>query len=274
MSLDNLAVAPEAAVSNETTQETEKLTPTVEQGAPTEEKPETDSTDTAEKPEPTEAEKVKAAMQKRIDKQTAQRAALQRRIAELEASVAKPVEQKDDAPKEADFSSYEDYLKAVGKYEAKQEIEAKQAEAKNAELAKAYQAKMEAGRAEFVAKEAEFRKSVPDYDDAVEVLNETIQAANHNSQGFQVFKDILLAAPDLPALSYHLGKNPDLLDEMQRMEPVQIAWKLIETAIGLKKQKTETATLPPPPKAVGSRTKSGKDIESMSPKELLKWVRS
>lgn len=272
---DNLAETPDTETTEVPETETEvKNKPDSSEGenkdAPTESD---DAEGKAEKKELTETEKVKAAMQKRIDRQTAQRFALQRQLDELRAQIPQP-QKVDDAPKEADFNSYEDYLIAKGKHEAKKEYEAKISEAENAKIEKAYKERVEAGRQDFVIKEAEFRKAVPDYDDAVEVLNEAIQSSNHNSTGFQVFKDVMLAAPDLPALSYHLGKNPELIEELQKMEPAKLAWKLIETALGLKKPKSESKQLPNPPKPLKEKGAPSKNLSGMSGKQVVAWLKA
>ena len=75
----------------------------------------------AENKEPTEADKVRHAMQKRIDRLTAKSSQLEQQYQEMLQKVQKYEQHKNDAPKEDDFETVEDYLKAVGKWEAKQE---------------------------------------------------------------------------------------------------------------------------------------------------------
>ena len=230
----------------------------------------------AEKPEPTEAEKVKAAMQKRIDRLTAQRSEAERRAREYEEKLKTSAPaQKDDAPKEADFETYEDFLIAKGKYEARKEYEAEQTQAKR-QAAQEAQAKENAAlRQKFEASEAEFRKTVPDYDDTVQVLNEAIGSVNHKSAEFQAFRETLLSSDNMPALSYHLGKNPDLLDEFQTMKPIQIVRKLIALELGMKAPEKKAATaLPAPIKSPSGKGGFSKALDDMSPSEIDAWRRA
>ena len=46
----------------------------------------------------------------------------------------------------------------------------------------------------------------------------------------------------MPALSYHLGKNPELIDELQTLKPVQIARKLFCARNEPRKTPKKTAT--------------------------------
>ena len=226
-----------------------------------------------EKKELTEEEKYKHGTQKRIDRLTAKLAEQERTARELAEKVAQyeTSKQTDTAPKEEDFQTTEEYLKAVGKYEAMQEIaEANKAKAQE-EAQKTYAEKMAKRSAEVSAQEAEFRKVTPDYDDATQVLNEYVEMADKKSAGFSVFRDVLMSAPDLPALSYHLGKNPDLMESMLKMEPSQIAWTLIEQAIKLRdapKEPVKQTSAPPSP--VGGSSKATKALDQMSYQEMKK----
>ena len=227
-----------------------------------------------EKKEPSEADKVKAAMQKRIDRLTAQRSEAERKLQENEQRLAALApKQTDDGPKEADFETYEEFLIAKGEHKARKDYEAKEAEAKKAERTRLEQQQFEAQRKEFDAKEAEFRKTTPDYDDTVAVLNEAIGSVNHKSPEFQAFREMLLSSSDLPALSYELGKNPEILDELQTMRPGQIARKLFEIEQGIKNKPAPTTkdVLPTPIKPLGGKVRTEKPLEQMSPKQIEAW---
>ena len=131
---------------------------------------------------------------------------------------------------------------------------------------------IEAKRLEFEAKEAEYRKDVPDYDDTVQVLNEAIASVDHRSAEFQAFREVLLSSDNMPALSYHLGKNPELIDELQTLKPVQIARKLFALEMSLGKTPKKTATpLPPPVKSVSGKGNSNKSLNDMTPAEIEAW---
>ncbi len=224
------------------------------------------------KPELTELDKYKHATQKRIDRLTAKQNEQERQYQEAMQKLAQYEQTKADAgPKEEDFQTTEEFLKAQGAWEARQEF-AKAEAAKSAEQAqKAYEEKIANRSKEVGLQEAEFRKTTPDYDEATAVLNEFVGSVNQKSGQFTVLRDVLMSAPDLPALSYHLGKNPDLLESLMTKEPAQVAWTLIEEAIKLrdapKKQQTVTAA---PPTPVSGQSQTSKPLDAMSYKEIKK----
>lgn len=265
---DELAVTPEIeAVVTETPEPSTEAVKTDDVSAET---PESDEAKEQPK-ELSEVEKVKYAMQKRIDRLTAKAAELERSHIEAAEKLKQFEQPKTNAPREEDFETTEDYLKAVGKYEAQQEIEAKQKAEAEATKNKAYEEKIAAKKAAFEAQETEFRKTTPDYDEAVQVLNEFVSTANTQTQEFQVFRDVLMDSKNLPAISYELGKNPDLMDSMSKMPPVEIARTLFRLEYDIeKREKPQTQTQPAPPKPVSSSSKGSKSIEDMSYKELKK----
>lgn len=218
-----------------------------------------------------EVDKVKYAMQKRIDRLTAKAAELERSHIEAVEKLKQFEQPKSNAPREEDFETTEDYLKALGKYEAQQEIEAQKKAEAEANKNKAYEEKIAAKKAAFEAQEAEIRKVTPDYDETVQVLNEFVSTVNTRTQEFQVFRDVLMDSKNMPAISYELGKNPDLLDKLTKIPPVEIARTLFRMEYDIeKREKPQPQTQPAPPKPVSTSSKGGKSIEDMSYKELKK----
>lgn len=262
-----------AAIEPEATQVETPSEPSddVKTDVPANDAPEQEAAPVAEKKELTEEEKYKHGTQKRIDRLTAKLAEQERASRELAEKLSRyETKQESDAPKEDDFPSTEEYLKAVGKWEAKQEfLKAEQAKAKE-QAQKTYAEKMAKRSAEVSAQEAEFRKVTPDYDEATQVLNEYVEMADKQSAGFGVFRDVLMSAPDLPALSYHLGKNPDLIESMLKMEPAQIAWTLIEEALKLRDKPKDQIKPNSAPVSPVKGSNLGRSEDNMSGKELLK----
>ncbi len=241
-------------------------------------KPESDAKP-EDKPEPSEADKIKYAMQKRIDKQTAKLAEMERLLAEKEAALLKTQPQpQTDAPREEDYTpekgGYEQYLKDLGKWEAKQEADEAKRQQAQAERDAAYQKTMAERKAMFEEKEAEFKKLTPDYDEKVAEVETSINLLTDKQKStieFQVFRDMLFSSDNMPALTYELGKNPDLLDKMLTMNPLQIARQIARLEIQLEsapKQQHKPVTAPPTP--ISSGSKVNKSIEEMSYKELKK----
>ena len=230
--------------------------------------------ETQDKPEPTEAEKVRYAMQKRIDRQTARNAQMERELAELREKSAKIEQPKqDDGPKEADFETVEDYLIAKGKWEAKQEFAAEQKTKADQETQAKQMQILNERRKEFEKKEAEFRASKPDYDEAVAVVNEYVAAADKATPGFGVFRDIMMECNDLAAMSYHLGKNPDIIEGLQNARPVEVARTLFRLEQELENApKVKTQPKAAPLKPVGGSPVQKTD-EVLSGKDLLKKYR-
>jgi len=114
-----------------------------------------------DKPEPTEAEKVKYGMQKRIDKQTAKMAEMERLLQEAQMELQKHiVAPKQDAPKEEDFATYEEFLKAQGRWEVVQEQKEAQQKQAQADRDAAYQKTIAERKAMFEEKEVEFKHLV------------------------------------------------------------------------------------------------------------------
>lgn len=230
--------------------------------------------------EPTEAEKIRFAMQKRIDRLTASRSEIERKYQEL-IEVQKKFEDKpavrQGEPKEADFKTAEEYLKALGKFEAEQEFSQKQAKEKQQRDHAAYQAKIEARRAIFDEKEAELRRSTPDYDEASAVFNEYVGSVDQSNPVFAVFRDVMMGMNDLPAVAYHLGKNPDVLEGLAKKDGIDLARTLFRIEYDLEKSppaQRAKQSPKPPVEVKGAASKAKKDLSDMSPRELVKWASS
>lgn len=266
--------------TGETLQDTDKMAVENAEPSEAENKEDAQDTDQAEVSKDGEKEPEKTdenPLKKRIDRQRAALAAANRQIAEMKAQLegARPPAQVDDgAPKEADFENAEEYYKALGKWEAKQELTKAQKE----EIARREQeqrAEVIKQRQEvFEKRQADFKKTVPDYDEAVEIVQDAITAANQNTVEFKAFSDALISSDDMPALLYHLGKNPDDLESMFKMNPVQIIRHLAKLEIKLQSEPEKPKKVAPPPSAVKGSGSGLKDLEKMTPNELLKWARS
>ena len=225
------------------------------------------------KQEPTEAEKVKYASQKRIDRLVAQKTALERQYQEAITKLQQYEQPKSDAPREEDFETTEDFLKAQGRYEAQQEIEAqKKAEAQE-NANKAYQAQMDAKRAEVEARESEIRKTTPDYDEKVAVISEFIEGVDQNTVEFKTFRDVLFGLKDMPGVSYKLGSDPDLLESMVKVPPIEIARTLFRLEYELEHAPKATAKpVAEPPKPLSSNSKGNRPLSEKSGKDILEWA--
>lgn len=256
-------------------------TPETETSEPRQDdKPEGETSEEASQPEAkkeqktelTEAEKIKYGMQKRIDRQTAKNAQMEREIAELRALVEKSQPaQRNDEPQENQFETTEEYLIAKGKYEAKKEYEAAAAKAKKEAEDREYAEKVTKIRQNFQAKETEFRKTTPDYDEAVEVVNDYLRLADKDSSHVAIFRDFVMESENPAPLLYHLGKDPDLIETMVEMSPIKFMKALAKLEEKLENAPKQTATkTATPPTPVKGTTTATKDISQMSYAEMKK----
>lgn len=222
-----------------------------------------------QKTEPTEVEKVKHAMQKRIDKLTAKSSTLEKQYQEMLQKV-QTEQPKNDAPKEDDFETVEDYLKAVGKWEAKQEAaqadqenRKKEAEAKRLEIEGVQ-------RQTFETRANELRKTAPDFDDVAQAFVEEL-ADLPQSEGTEALKTIIRSSPIGPDITYHLGKNPDVVEGLKKTDTVGLARALFRIEYDLEKApKAKPQSQPTPPKPSSGSAKSSKTLEDMSYQEMKK----
>lgn len=121
-----------------------------------------------------------------------------------------------DAPQIADYYNDDGSFDAVN-YQADMvdfRVEQRLRE-RDAQAAQAWrQAESARVQQEVAAREAEFRKANPDYEEVIPV------ATSHPLFQTVVGQEIA-ADPDGPALAYYLGQHPDELDAMARMTPAQ-----------------------------------------------------
>jgi len=263
---DNLDVNPAQTEVETTVTTSEPSTETKQNDAPDDAK--------SDFVPPTPEEKQLA--QKRIDKITARYKEQERRAEQLEAELNQYRQQKpkNDEPKESDFETIEDYFVAKGKHEAKEEYAKIANQQKQEQLNKIQAEALNKKRAAFEESEAELRKTTPDYDDKVKVLNQFIDIAPKQSAEFQVFRDVLMNAPNMPELVYHLGSNPEIVEKMMEMSPVDVAWTLIREAVKLESapKRKQTPIMATPPSPVSGSKSGDKSLENLSYKELqARW---
>ena len=159
---------------------------------------------------PQKPAKADGGFQRRIDKLTKDKHDLKRENEELRrklqetAPSAAPASQPnpDAEPREADFEDYASYLKALGRFEARQALKE---EREKAEAAKVQAALDERLRA--------VREKHPDFDEVLDSASE-----------YEVPGSALVAIQDSEIageLMYHLATNVEDLEKLQGMNPVQ-----------------------------------------------------
>lgn len=225
----------------------------------------------------TEADKIRAAMQKRIDRQTAaskaQNEQIQRLNAELQRLAASQPQQDKGAPKEDDYNSWEEYDKARVEYEADRRANERLKTEKEAQLKQMQERQALETRKKFEAKEREFQKSAPDYDavagEAVAALRD-LGAAGHD---INALRDIVMQFDNPPQMLYELGKDTNLIDQLVTMQPMAAMRELVKLEIALQgAAKPAENQAPEPIKPVGGRA-GVKALHERSGSEILEWAK-
>jgi hypothetical protein len=173
-------------------------------------------------------------------------------------------------PKREDFPDYEAYLRAVTKFDARQEREAAAKTEREAQQGKEKQQQANAG-SEKVAKawaerETTFQAATKDYEEVVQPFaDEDLQRLSQQARMSIVESEVG------PALLYQLAalaeKNPDEFDRIADLSPVRQIAELgkLESKVSMPAKKTTTAPAPASTTS-GGRTAS-KDLSKMSQEE-------
>lgn len=159
---------------------------------------------------PQKPAKADGGFQRRIDKLTKDKHELKRENEELRrklqetAPSAAPASQPnpDAEPREADFEDYASYLKALGRFEARQALREEREKAEAAKVQAALDERLQATR-----------EKHPDFDEVLEAASD-----------YQVPGSALVAIQDSDIagdLMYHLATNLEDLEKLQGMNPVQ-----------------------------------------------------
>ena len=244
-------MAQVAAVGQEPVKDTTEATPepvevkTIEGDSPT--------------PVETPSDSAQDAVQKRINKITADKYAEKRRAdelqAKLDAQVSKPVLPA-DAPQLEDFD-YDDgkHQEALIQYEVKKALETQQVATTQQQ---AEQARQKVAN-DFNSKEAEYLAKHPEYSDEVANL--------------PIFnQDTLNAIYELgPQVSHYLAKHLDVSNEVASASPTMAAVILGQISMGLTAdtKQVKPTTAPEPVKTIAGGASVTKSQEDMSMDEIM-----
>lgn len=236
-----------------------------------------------ETPEQQEAKK-QSKFQRRLERQKTARIAaetearlLRERIAELEAKSGTTSKPDDGEPKPENFADFNEYTRALARYEAKQVLESERKSQAQAQQGKEQQAEQHAGM-EKVAKawserEQSFQAQTKDYEAVVAPFaDEELQSLSKQARMAIVESDTG------PALLYELAKlaedNPSEFSRIAGLSPVRQIAELgkLEAKVSQPARKTTNA---PAPAATtqGGRTAT-KDPSKMSQEEYEAYRKS
>lgn len=211
---------------------------------------------------------------KQIGKLRAERQQLQAELEQLRSKIQAPqtqnnqVKDQDGSPKEADFDNAFDYLKAVAKYEAKQELATGQKQQREQEYETKQQQYLQQRTqaaadlsTKYVSEIADYQQVVSEYSDVLDALPEAVQIA-------------FLEADDPAIAAYQLAKEGKL-EDLFNMSPYQAAMmiaKAEERGIAASKQKPVTKAPAPIASAKGTGTANTGPSGKSSYSDLKKWL--
>jgi hypothetical protein len=222
-----------------------------------------------------EADKIRAAMQKRIDRQTAASKAQQERIRQLEQErieLEAKAPKADDTPKQEDFDDYDEWQKAIIEHQAKLKANEIIKADKDKQLKAAQEQQAAEMRRVFDEKEKAFRSTTPDYDRVAGEAVEAIVALANTGVDVAPLRNIVMQFDNPPEMIYQLGKDSTLVETLATMPPLKMMRELVKLELALEGTAKEPAKVPEPIKSVGGSGKS-KDIAQQSPKDVLAWAK-
>lgn len=215
--------------------------------------------------------------QKRISELTREKHEAKREAEQLREMLSKalgqtqqpaPAAEQSDEPRPEQYARYEDYVRAVARYDAARETKAflssvrKQASVEDQE-----KARIEAVKAFEVEAKAQ-GKAIQGFDDALDMVR---------SDDFPMTPAVatyLLKATQKAALVKYLADNPDAAYEYARMTDVEVGRELAKVEMRFaSKPRPKTSSAPPPPATVSGGAAAPQSIERMGHNDVLKWVR-
>ena len=113
-------------------------------------------------------------------------------------------------PSPDQFSDYSEYVEALADWKAEQKVH-QALSARDAQFAQTAEQRAEQARVQaWAERQQAVRETLPDYDEVVGLSE--IQIAPHVGQE-------LLDSPHGPQIAYHLARNPDVADRLNRLPP-------------------------------------------------------
>jgi hypothetical protein len=175
------------------------------------------------------------------------------------------------APTRDQFDSYEDFLRAEARYEAKQEAEAATKRAiedfqKSQERERTVSSNEEERKKterQFLAKVAEVKKSHPDYQEVIEDWEPNLPPAVVN---------MIVRLADGPLISYHLAKNPALEARLSEETDPDMQKLLLGEIRSSLKAPAKTSAAPPPGKPVQAKAAANDGGYAGDPEGYYAWA--
>lgn len=193
---------------------------------------------------------------------------LKARLAQYEASKSSPTAS--DAPQEANFTNYGDYLKAVARYEARQELKQGQQEHEKKQTEVSQRQWREERESALADNAAKAREAFPDFQNTLQENSDIFASLPPHVE--QAFLD-----SDNPAFAFYSMVKDGSLEQLLNAPSEARAAAMIARAEerALAQSKTKQATKAPAPMSSAKGTApASKKLDDLSGQELLKWIRS
>lgn len=229
-------------------------------------------------------ERLHQTYQKRINRQTAIRKALEEKVATLEAERENfPAKEVKPAPRLEDFETMEEYTDALADHKAEQRVKDQLEARKQEELKVAREQRDAELKRHYQAKANEFRSKTPDYDEVSKDFAETIDVLQKQAEQRGVNLDTmdklgtaLLKSEHGAEMVYHIGQNPEVLESMATMDVFDAAVEFVKLEQGFQNQSPTDNVAPPKPiKPVKSKGRLTKAVSAKSsPDDIMKWLNS
>lgn len=176
----------------------------------------------------------------------------------------KPAQETDQAPQRADYDDYEAYIRALARYDAKQEV---------AGLTKAEQARQQTAQQQFAEqlrkaalvqshgqRVAAYAKSNPDF---AEVMDSDVDVGSA--------AEALMEMDDGPAVMVALHRNPEIAERLRNSSAHMQGVILGQLSAALKSKPPQVSKAPPPGQPVGVKSAAGpKDLAELSVDDYIK----
>lgn len=222
-------------------------------------------TEAEQRKDPEYSERV----QKRINKEVWRAREAERKNAELEARLAE-IETKISAPKSEkpvadNFDTHEAYVEALTDWKVEEKLAENNKAMSEKEKQRAEQTALSEKEAQWTAREAEFMKTRPDYDDVIQTFREFVP----KDQNSAMIVHEIINRPDGVDLVYALGKDLDMAEEIFS-KPASFAARKLNNVL---KQDTspQKVALPNPPVPVSGSTTVNKSPDKMTVAEYREY---
>lgn len=226
-------------------------------------------------PQDSDEKQRKSGVQKRIDELTREKWEAKRQaeywqqMAQQQRQEPQPTQAPPElqAPSPENFDSYDEYVAAQASFAAAKALEAQQAKLQQQQENQRRAEAQRAREARFMEQASGARSKYQDYDEVVQ---------NPSLPITRVMAQVIQESDAGAELAYFLGKNPQVADNISRLNPVQVVRELARIEFNLSKDPEPQKPAKPvtPVTTVGGKETTKADPEKMTVEQWLEWRNS